>query len=121
MSIVLLTSKNIRTLLVMCAVMALTLFIMHGYIYSKIELVPLNLIPYLFSSFLGVALVLLYLYLFPSQRKNSFLTFFILGMVSMIALIVSGIADLWLIDELIFSLAFIFGGQELSNTEAKSL
>ena len=94
---------------------------MNGYIYSKIELVPLNLIPYLFSSFLGVALMLLYLYLFPSQRKNSFLTLFIPGIVSMIALIFSGIADLWLIDELTFSLAFIFGGQKLSNTEAKSL
>jgi len=117
----LLTSKIVRTILVMCIVMSITLFIMDGYIYSKIELVPLNLIPYLFSSFIGVILVLLYLYLFPSQRVNSFLTFFFPGMVFMVTLIVTGSADFWLINELIFALAFMFGGQELSNTEVKSL
>jgi hypothetical protein len=101
--------------------MALTMFIMHGYIYSKIELVPINLTPYLFSSFLGVTFVLLYLYLFPSQRKNSFLTFFFLGMFSMITLILTGIANIWLVDEFIFSLAFIFGGQEVSSIEVESI
>ena len=117
----LLTPKNIITLLMMCVVMSLTMFIMHGYIYSKIEPVPLNLIPYLFSSFLGVALVFIYLYLFPSQRKNSLLTFFIPGMVLVLTLIFTGVASLWFIDELILSLAFIFGGQCFSEPKAKSL
>ena len=105
----------------MCVVMSLTLFTMHGYVYSKIELVPINLIPYLFSSFLGVALVLLYLFVFPSQRKNTFLTFFIPSMVFMVVLIVTGLADFWLVEELILALAFMFGGQELSKAEVKSL
>lgn len=117
----LLTSKNIRTLMLMCAVMSVTLFIMHGYVYSKIELVVVNLIPYLFSSLLGVTLVLLYLFVFPNQRKNKFFTFFIPGMIFMVVLIVTGLAELWLIDELILALAFIFGGQELSKAEVKSL
>ena len=101
--------------------MALTIFIMHGYINAEIELVPLNPIPYLFSSILGVTLLLLYVYLFPGQIKSSFLTLFIPGILLMIALILTGISDLWIIDEIIFSLAFIFGGDELSNSEAKSL
>ena len=117
----LLTSENIYKLLVMCVVMSLTMFIMRGYIYTEIELGPLNLIPYLFSSFLGVTLLLLYVYLFLGQRKSSFLTLFIPGMLLMIALIFTGISDLWLIDELMFSSAFIFGGEGLLNSEAKSL
>lgn len=114
------TFRNIKTTFIMCVVMAVTLFLFRGF-YSEIELTPINLIPYLFSAFTGVALVFLYLYLFPSQRKNSLLTFFIPGMVFMVTLILSGIADFWLVEELIFSLGFIFGGQELSNTEVKSL
>ena len=117
----LLNSQNIRPLAMMCVVMSLTLFIMNGYVYSKIEFVPINLIPYLFSSFLGVALVLLYLFIFPSQRKNTFFTFFIPSMVFMVVLIVTGVADFWLIDELILALAFILAGQEFSNTEDKPL
>jgi len=105
----------------MCIVMSITLFVMHGYFYSTIELTPLNLTPYLFSSFLGVALVLLYLFIFPSQRKNTFLTFFLPSMAFMVILIVFGVADFWLIDELILALSFIFGGQELSRSEVKSL
>jgi len=104
----------------MCVVMAVAMFLFRGF-SSEIELTLINLIPYLLSAISGVALVFLYLYLFPSQRKNSFLTFFIPGIVFTLTLILTGLADFWLIEELIFALGFIFGGQELSNTEEKSL
>jgi Na+/melibiose symporter-like transporter len=100
--------------------MSVTLFLLRGF-YSEIELNLVNLIPYLLSSVIGSTLVFLYLYIFPSQRKDKFLTFFIPGVVLMVLIITTGLSSLWLIDELILMLCFIFGGQELSTPESKSL
>jgi|GEM_PF-7058304 hypothetical protein len=113
----LLTSKKIRNLTLLCLVMSLAIFLLQGYIFSKIEFVPLNVVPFIFSSFLGVLSVLLYLYIFSSQRKNRNLIFYI-SMGLMILLTWTGIADLWLVEEWIFALAFLFGGQELLKTES---
>jgi hypothetical protein len=38
-----------------------------------------------------------------------------------VLIITTGLSSFWLIDELILMLCFIFGGQELSRTESKSL
>lgn len=116
----LLTSQNIKTTLIMCIVMALTLFFFRGF-SGDVELTPINIVPYLSSAFIGLALVFLYLLVFPSQRKNKFLTFFIPGIAILFVLIFSSLANLWLIDELSLTLAFMFGGQELSKPQAKSL
>ena len=116
----LITTHNIKYLLIMCITMSVTIFLLRGF-YSEIELNLVNFIPYLLSSIVGVALVFLYLYLFPSQRKDKFLTFFIPGVVLMVLIITTGLSSFWLIDELILMLCFIFGGQELSKSESKSL
>lgn len=110
----LLTYKNIRNVLVMAFVMALTIFAMRGF-QSETELTLINLVPYLFSSFCGAILVFLYLYLFPSQRKDNFLTFLIPGIALLTLLLSTGVADLWLIDDLMLFLVFVFGGQEVSK------
>ncbi|GGO71551.1 hypothetical protein GCM10010982_27600 [Bowmanella pacifica] len=94
--------------------MAVTLFLIRIF-YQDLDVTALNLIPYLGSALAGVITVFLYLYAFPSQRKDTFLTFFIPGMVLMASIIVSGLADLWFVDELIFALAFILGGKEISK------
>ena len=116
----LLTPKNIKSTTIMSVVMALTLFFMRGF-YSEVEITPINLMPYLLSASCGVVLAFLYLSLFPSQRRNSFLTFFIPGIALIIVLLLTGLANLWLLDELTFMLAFIFGGQEISKPIEKSL
>lgn len=113
----LLTSQKIRNLTLLCLIMSLAIFILQGYIFSKIEFVPLNFVPFMFSSFLGVMSVLLYLYIFSSQRKNRNLIFYV-SMGLMILLAWTGIADLWIVEEWIFALAFLFGGQELLKTES---
>ena len=113
----LLTSQKIRNLTLLCLFMSLAIFILQGYIFSKIEFVPLNFVPFMFSSFLGVMSVLLYLYIFTSQRKNRNLIFYV-SMGLMILLAWTGIADLWIVEEWIFVLAFLFGGQELLKTES---
>ena len=113
----LLTSQKIRNLTLLCLIMSLAIFILQGYIFSKIEFVPLNFVPFMFSSFLGVMSVLLYLYIFSSQRKNRNLIFYV-SMGLMILLAWTGIADLWIVEEWIFVLAFLFGGQELLKTES---
>ncbi len=113
----LLTSQKIRNLTLLCLIMSLAIFILQGYIFSKIEFVPLNFVPFMFSSFLGVMSVLLYLYIFSSQRKNRNLIFYV-SMGLMILLAWTGIAALWIVEEWIFALAFLFGGQELLKTES---
>ena len=113
----LLTSQKIRNLTLLCLFMSLAIFILQGYIFSKIEFVPLNFVPFMFSSFLGVMSVLLYLYIFTSQRKNRNLIFYV-SMGLMILLAWTGIADQWIVEEWIFALAFLFGGQELLKTES---
>lgn len=115
-----LTPKNIKSTIMMSVVMALTLFFTRSF-YLEVKISPINLMPYLLSAFCGVVLAFLYLSLFPSQRKNSFLTFFIPGIALIIVLFLTGFANLWLIDELMFMLAFIFGGQEISKPIKKSL
>ena len=116
----LLTPKNIKSTTIVSIVMALTLFFMRGF-YSEVEITPINIIPYLLSAFCGVVFAFLYLSLFPGQRKNSFLTFFIPGAALLTVLLLTGLADLWLIEEFMFMLAFIFGGQEISKPIEKSL
>lgn len=116
----LLTPKNIKSTTIMSVVMALTLFFMRGF-YSEVEITPINFMPYLVSAFCGIVLVFLYLSLFPSQRKNSFLTFFLPSIALIVLLLLTGLANLWLLDELTFMLAFIFGGQEISKPIEKSL
>ena len=116
----LLTAQNIKSTSIMCITMAVTLFLMRGY-YGEVEFTPINLIPYLISALFGVIVVLLYLHVFPSQRKDKFLTFFIPGIVLTIGLLQTGLADLWLIDELMFMLSFMFSGQELSKNTEKSV
>ena len=116
----LLTLKNIKSTIIISVILALTLFFMRG-LYSEIEITPINLMPYLLSAFCGVALAFLYLSLFPSQRKDSFLTFLIPGFALIVILLLTGLANLWLIDELAFALAFILGGQEISKPIEKSL
>lgn len=116
----LLTPKNIKSTIIMSVVTALTLFFMRGF-YSEVEITPINLVPYLLSAFCGVILAFLYLFLFPSQRKDSFLTFLIPGFALIVVLLLTGLANLWLIDELAFMLAFILGGQEVSKPIEKSL
>jgi len=116
----LITAHNIKYSLIMCITMSVTIFLLRGF-SSEIELNIINFIPYLLSSVIGATLVYLYLYLFPSQRKDKFLTFFIPGVVLMVLIITTGLSGFWLIDELILMLCFIFGGQELSKTESKSL
>ncbi|WP_371185453.1 hypothetical protein [Thalassotalea maritima] len=100
--------------------MAVTMFVMRAF-YSEVELTPINLAPYLVSGLLGLALVFLYLYALPSQRKDRFLTFFIPGMMLLVVLIKSGLSNLWLIDELMCLISFICGGQEISKPAEKSL
>lgn len=112
----LLTARNIKTTLLMCVVMAITLFFMRGF-YSEIELTPINLVPFLFSALLGVALVFLYLYIFPSQRNHKFITLLIPGTVLMVILLTTGLSDLWLIDELMVMLIFIFAGLEVQSLQ----
>ncbi|MBT3136926.1 hypothetical protein KL866_17840 [Alteromonas sp. ALT199] len=100
--------------------MSVTIFLLRGF-YSEIELNLINLTPYLLSSVIGAVLAFLYIYLFPSQRKDKFLTFFIPGVILTVLIITTGLSSFWLIDELILMLCFIFGGQELSKAESKSL
>ncbi|GHF02355.1 hypothetical protein [Thalassotalea profundi] len=116
----LITARNIKNSLIMCITMSVTLFLLRGF-YDEIELTLVNLLPYLLSSVIGAALVFLYLYLFPSQRKDKFLTFFIPGIVLMVVIITTGLSSFWLIDELILMLCFVFGGQEISKAESKPL
>ena len=100
--------------------MAITFFFLNGF-FSEIELTLINLIPYLVSGSLGLALVFLYLYSFPSQKKGKFLTFFIPGIIFLVVLIKSGLSNFWIIDESMFLMSFIFGGQEVSKPVEKSL
>lgn len=104
----------------MCFKMSVAIFLFRGF-FSEIELNIVNLIPFLLSSVIGATLAFLYLYLFPSQRKYKFLTFFIPGVVLEVLIITTGLSNFWLIDELILMLCFIIGGQELSKPESKSL
>ncbi|GHE85463.1 hypothetical protein GCM10011501_13130 [Thalassotalea profundi] len=67
------------------------------------------------SALFGVISVFLYLCVFPSQRKDKFFTFFNPAVVLMVILITIGLSNLWLIDEQMFMLSFIFGGQEISK------
>jgi hypothetical protein len=100
--------------------MAVTLFLFRVY-SAEVELTLIEFVPYLLSSAIGAALVFIYLYFFPSQRKDKFITFFIPGVILMVAMITTGLANFWIVDELILMLSFIFGGQQLSNSVEKSL
>jgi hypothetical protein len=114
------SSSNIKNTLLMCITMAITLFLLRGF-NSEIELTLIEFVPCILSSGIGAILVFLYLYFFPSQRKDKFITFFIPGVVLMLAIITTGLSSFWLIDELILMLSFIFGGQQLSESVEKSL
>jgi hypothetical protein len=114
------SSSNIKNTLLMCITMAITLFLLRGF-NSEIELTLIEFVPCILSSGIGATLVFLYLYFFPSQRKDKFITFFIPGVVLMLAIITTGLSSFWLIDELILMLSFIFGGQQLSESVEKSL
>jgi len=100
--------------------MAVTLFLLRSF-NSEIELTLINLIPYILSSAIGAILVFLYLYFFPSQRKDKFLTFFIPGVVLMVALIKTDLSSFWFIDELTLMMSFMFSGQQLSEPIENSL
>lgn len=112
----LITANKIIKLLIMCITMSLTFFLLRG-LFGEDELILTNLFPYLLSSAIGITLVSLYLYYFPSQKKVKFFSFFIPGMILMLLLIPTGLSQIWLIDELILLLCFIFGGQELIKTK----
>jgi hypothetical protein len=111
---------NLKNAVLMCITMAVTLFLLRGF-NSEIELTLIEFVPYILSSSIGATLVFLYLYLFPSQRKDKFITFFIPGVILMIVIITTGLSRFWLVEELILMLSFIFGGQQLSEFSEKSL
>lgn len=114
------TTKNILSTLAMCVVMAITLFLCRVFFYET-ALMVVNFVPYLLSALLGLALVLIYLQFFPSQRKDNFITFFIPGFILLSLLVLTDFTGEGLIDELMFVLSFIFGGQELSKKFITSL
>ncbi len=73
------------------------------------------------SGAIGLFLVFMYLQFFPNQRKDNSLALFSLGVVLILVTIVTGLADVWIIDELMLALSFIFGGQEISKNILQSL
>ena len=114
------TVNNLKKTFIMCAVMALALFFADVF-SSKIGMDPINFTPYVVSAFLGLASVFLYLCAFPSQRKEKFLKFLIPGIILFAVSLITGLTNLWLINNTTFLVCFIIGGQELSKPDEKTL
>ena len=112
----LLSAAKIGSLLVLVVIMSISALFTRSLV-SDIEVTISNTVPYLVSATVGTVLAFLYLTVFPSQRNSRFFTFVISGAVMLVAVNLSGAVDLWLVNDLMLYIGFIFGGHELVNTD----
>ena len=113
----LLNSKNMKPAAILCVSMALTLFAI-DLLLAEVDFLFLNMLPYLFSAFAGLALVSVYLSVFPSLvNRNFFWSLLLPGTVPLALIIFSGIDKFWIVEGQPFLLAFVLCGQNLGKNQ----